>query len=163
MAQSIEPTRYGEEVAATERARRASAVAAGGADGALPEAEVSVKAPRRRFTAQYKREILEQADRCSEPGEVGALLRREGLYSSHLSKWRAQREQGMVNGLAPRQRGRKAVERSEESIRIERLERDNAKLREQLEQAELIIDVQKKVSRLFGKSMPPRDNDETNS
>ena len=87
----------------TERARRASAVAAGGAPAAaLPEAEVAVKTSRRRFSAAYKRRILEQVERCSEPGEIGALLRREGLYSSHLSKWRAQREQGVVEGLAPR-------------------------------------------------------------
>ena len=116
-----------------------------------------MKVSRRRFSGEYKRRILEQADRCSEPGEIGALLRREGLYSSHLGKWRAQRKQGVLSGLAPRKRGRKPAERSAESVLVEKLERDNVRLRAKLEQAELIIDVQKKVSRLLGIAMPHED------
>ena len=79
-----------------------------------------------------------------EPGEIGALLRREGLYSSHLSKWRAQRDQGVLNALAPRRRGRKPVRRTADQLRIAELERENEALRGQLQRAELIIDVQKK-------------------
>lgn len=154
MAQNIVGSMFSLSSGATERARRASAVAPDCEAGALPETEVSVKASRRRFTAAYKQRILERADRCSEPGEIGALLRREGLYSSHLSNWRRQRDQGVLVGLTPRKRGRKAEQRSAESVRLEQLERDNETLRTKLEQAELIIDVQKKVSRLLGISMP---------
>jgi transposase len=128
----------------------AKASTARGTSVVLPEPEVTVMASRRRFSAQYKRQILEQADRCSAPGEIGALLRREGLYSSHLSKWRHQREQGAVSGLTPRKRGPKVSERSAESVRVAQLERDNAALRAQLEQAELIIDVQKKYLSCWG-------------
>ena len=149
--------------ATVQRARRASAAVAGGATRVLPDVEVSMKATRRRFTAEYKRRILEQVDRCSEPGEIGALLRREGLYSSHLSKWRAQREKGVLSALTPRKRGRKAIKRSAESERLEQLERDNEKLRAKLEQAELIIEVQKKVSRLLDVSMPSSDDSEKSS
>ena len=147
----------------TERARRASAVAPGEGSAVLPNAEVVMKASRRRFTAAYKLQILEQADRCTAPGEIGALLRREGLYSSHLSKWRELREQGALAGLTPRTRGRKAKQRSTESVRLEQLERDNRRLRDKLEQAELIIDVQKKVSQLLGVSMPTHDDKERDS
>ena len=105
---------------------------------------------------------LGQADRCTEPGEVGALLRREGLYSSHLSKWRTQRQRGVLAGLTPRKRGRKANTRSAESVRVEQLERDVERLQGKLEQAELIIDVQKKLSRLLGISMPATGESEKN-
>lgn len=120
-------------------------------------------ASRRQFSAEYKRRILELADQCSAHGEIGALLRREGLYSSHLGKWRAQRKQGVLGALAPRQRGRKPTERSVASPRLEQLERDNQRLRAKLEQAELIIEVQKKVSRLLGISMPRHDTDGSDS
>ena len=99
---------------------------------------------RRRFTAEYKRRILEAADASREPGQIGALLRREGLYSALLSTWRAQRDQGVLNALAPRRRGRKPVRRTADQVRIAELERENETLRGQLQQAELIIDVQKK-------------------
>jgi transposase-like protein len=107
------------------------------------------KATRRRFTAEYKRTILQQADRCT-PGELGALLRREGLYSSNLTTWRRQREAGELEGLTPRKRGRKAQPPSAQDRRVAELERENARLREQLLQAETIIDVQKKLSTLLG-------------
>ena len=140
---------------ATERARRAS-VEADDAAAALPDAQVAAKPRRRRFTAEYKRRILKTADGLREPGEIGALLRREGLYSSLLNKWRAQRDQGVLNALAPRRRGRKPVLRSADRVRIAELERENETLRGQLQQAELIIDVQKKVANLLGVNSPGR-------
>ena len=95
-----------------------------------------------RYSAEYKLQILEEADRASEPGQVGALLRREGLYSSHLATWRKQRREGTLAGLAQR-RGRKA--RDGRDRKIEELERDNARLTKRLDQAETIIAVQKKA------------------
>ena len=128
---------------ATERARRAS-VEADDAAAALRDPQVAAKPRRRRFTAEYKHRILKTADAVREPGEIGALLRREGLYSSLLSKWRAQRDQGVLNALAPTRRGRKPARRSADRVRIAEQERENETLRGQLQQAELIIDVQKK-------------------
>ena len=105
--------------------------------------EVSTKARRRTFTAAYKRRILEEADGCTAHGEMGALLRREGLYSSHLTTWRRQREAGELAGLKPKKRGRK---KDEEAAELARLRRENERLRKQLEQAELIIAAQKKLA-----------------
>lgn len=116
-----------------------------------PDPEVTEKARRRRFSARYKLEILEKADRCrSGTGELGALLRREGLYSSHLSKWRAQRSRGELQGLAPKKRGRKESPSKAENKEAERLRRENARLVEDLEKARTIIEVQKKLSKLLG-------------
>ncbi|MGH2697935.1 MAG: transposase [Actinomycetota bacterium] len=112
-----------------------------------PDPEVPAKAQRRRHSAAYKLEILEEADRATEPGEVAALLRREGLYSSHLAAWRKQRREGTLAGLAQK-RGRKGKDARDN--RIEELERDNARLTKKLDQAETIIEVQKKLSRLLG-------------
>ena len=114
-----------------------------------PDPEVPAKARRRRFTAKYKLGILEEADNCTQAGEVGALLRREGLYSSHLSKWREQREAGALAGLTPKQRGRKARPMDPQARRVAELERENTRLRDQLEKAQTIISVQKKLSRLL--------------
>jgi transposase-like protein len=100
-----------------------------------------VKPTRRRFTAEYKLEILREAEACRAPGELGALLRREGLYSSHLTAWRKQQRAGLVE----RKRGRRPERRRSDRQRIEQLERENAKLRRRLEQAETVISVQKKV------------------
>lgn len=118
-----------------------------------PDPEVPAKARRRRFTATYKLGILEAVDKCAEPGEVGALLRREGLYSSHLSKWRGQREAGALAGLSDKKRGRKPRPVDPEARRVAELERENARLRDQLEKAETIISVQKKLSRLLESSL----------
>lgn len=115
-----------------------------------PDPEVPEKARRRRFTASYKLRILEEVDRCTEPGEIGALLRREGLYSSLLSRWRRQREAGAEEALTPKKRGRKARPVDPQARRVAELERENARLREKLEKAETIIEVQKKLSRLLG-------------
>src|SRR3972149_5599010 len=126
----------------------------GRATAAVPDPEVVVKAERRRFTAEYKRRILQAADACTQPGEVGALLRREGLYSSHLTAWRGQRERGELQGLPPAKRGPKADPQAAE---VARLQRENDRLQAQLERAELIIDVQKKVSQLLGLTLSASD------
>ena len=119
---------------------------------AAPEAtsEVIARPVRRRFTAEYKVRILQEADRCA-PGELGALLRREGLYSSNLSKWRRQRQAGQLAGLRPKRRGRKVDARAQE---VTRLERENARLQVQLERAELIIEAQKKLLVLLNQEIP---------
>jgi len=116
----------------------------------VPDPEVVPRAKRRRFTAGYKLRVVEEADRCSEPGEVGALLRREGLYSSHLSNWRRQRAEGQLRALAERKRGRKAQE--QQVHELDELRREKEQLQVRLQQAELIIEVQKKLSQLLGLS-----------
>jgi transposase len=116
-----------------------------------PDPEVPADRPRRRtFTAEYKKRIIEEADACSENGAIGALLRREGLFSSHLTVWRRQREEATVAGLAPKRRGRKAKVVDAMATRVAELERDKQKLEQRLRMAETIIDVQKKVSQLLG-------------
>ena len=127
--------------------RSGSSAHAEGMPESRPDPEVPAKARRRRHSAEYKLQILEEADRASEPGQVGALLRREGLYSSHLAAWREQRREGTLAGLA-QSRGRKAKDARDR--KIEELERDNARLTKRLDQAETIIAVQKKLSRLMG-------------
>ena len=112
--------------------------------------EVAERAARRRFTAEYKLQILRHAEACASPGEVGALLRREGLYSSHLTTWRRQREQGSLAALSPKKRGRPAGPPSPPARRVAELERDNARLTQRLQQAETIIAVQKKLSEALG-------------
>jgi transposase-like protein len=112
--------------------------------------EVPAKARRRRFSAEYKLRVLREADACREPGEIGALLRREGLYSSHLVSWRRQRAEGALEGLKPRKRGRKAKPRNPLAKKVSDLERENRKLKHRLKQAETIIGVQKKVSEILG-------------
>ena len=115
--------------------------------------EVPEKAKRRRFEAAYKLRILEEAERCAEPGQLGELLRREGLYSSHLTTWRKQREEGALEALGAKKRGRKAKRRDPLALEVERLQRENRRLMERLRQAETIIEVQKKVSEMLG--IPP--------
>lgn len=114
-----------------------------------PSPEVLEKPVRRRFTLEYKTRILAEADACTETGQLGELLRREGLYSSHLSCWRRQRDEGALAGLTPKRRGRKAKPKNPLSDEVGRLQRENEQLKEQLRQAELIIDVQKKVSEML--------------
>jgi transposase len=118
----------------------------------VPDPEVVPQAKRRQFTAKYKLRILEEVDNCSEPGEIGALLRREGLYSSHLSNWRRQRVQGQLQALTSRKRGRKSQGAQVEELA--ELQGENQRLRARLQQAELIIEVQKKLSQLLGLSTP---------
>ena len=110
------------------------------------DTEVVAKAVRRHFSAEYKLRILEEAEACSS-GEIGALLRREGLYSSHLTTWRRQREAGQLAGLAPKKRGPKPDPQAEE---LKRLRKENERLQVRLQQAEAIIEAQKKLAQLFG-------------
>lgn len=112
---------------------------------AVPQTEVVARPKRRTFSAAYKRRILDEADRCTEPGAIGALLRREGLYSSNLTTWRRQRERGELAGAKP---GRKPA--SDQAKELKRLQRENQRLQRKLEQAETIIEVQKKLSALLG-------------
>ena len=135
---------------ASERARRASEESP-----SPPDPEVEVKSRRRRFTTRYKLSILEQADRCQQPGEIGALLRREGLYSSHLSTWRRHRQEGVLQGLGPQQRGPKPNAVAAEQREIARLQKQVSKLEHELEKAHTIIDVQKKLSVML--STIPKD------
>jgi transposase len=122
-----------------------------------PDPEVPAKAKRRRFSAEYKLAILREADACTQPGQIGALLRREGLYSSHLVDWRRQREVGALQALA-RRRGRAPAEAA--AAELERLRRDNQRLAAKLDQAERIIEIQGKVSELLGIPLDPASDDE---
>ena len=115
-----------------------------------PDPEVPEKATRRRYSAPYKLKILREADKCSRPGELGELLRREGLYSSHLKTWKKQREEGTLQGLAPKKRGRKAKRKDALADEVDRLRRKNEQLEQRLQQAETIIDVQKKLCTMLG-------------
>ena len=142
----------------SEGARRATIDSgARGPEGA-PDPEVTERAKRRRFTAEYKLRILREADACKRDGDLGALLRREGLYSSHLATWRRQRDKIAKAGLKARKRGpkSKAVD-----PRVKQLERENVRLKRRLEEAETIIDFQKKLSKLLGISLKPQDSGES--
>ena len=116
--------------------------------GPQPDPEVTARHARRRFTTTYKLEILRKAEACTQPGQVGELLRKEGLYSSHLVTWRRQREEG----LTPKKRGRKA-ERVDP--RVKKLEQEKRRLERRLQKAEAIIDFQKKVHELLGIPLKP--------
>ncbi len=124
-----------------------------------PSPEVLEKPVRRRFTVEYKAKILAEADACAEMGQLGELLRREGLYSSYLSNWRRQRDEGGLAGLTPKRRGRKSKPKSPLTDENERLLRENGRLKEKLRQAELIIDVQKKVSEMLSIPLKSRDDE----
>ena len=119
-------------------------------EAAIPDPEVVVQAERRRFSAKYKLHILEEADRCNGAGELGALLRREGLYSSYLSRWRRQRDQGQLQALASKKRGRKRAAQSQQAQELAELRQENQHLQFRLAQAETVIEVQKKLSQLLG-------------
>lgn len=120
-----------------------------------PNPEVAQRARRRQFTAAYKVRILREADAC-EPGQIGALLRREGLYSSHLTHWRQQRDQGLLAALAPQRRGRPARAAGEQELA--QLRRENERLTQKLAAAEAVIDIQKKVSALLGLTAPAAEH-----
>ena len=135
----------------TEGARRATGGSPAAAGGSLvPDSEVDARPKRRRFTREYKLRVLREADRCRQPGEIGALLRREGLYSSVLAAWRAARQRGELGAKGVASRGRPADPDRVLKARNEELERENQRLRTKLEQAEAIIEVQKKLSALLG-------------
>jgi transposase-like protein len=114
--------------------------------------EVMPRARRRRFSAAYKLRVLAEANSYTQRGEIGALLRREGLYSSHLTTWRKQRDEGQLQGLTGKKRGRKADRNAAE---LAQLRRENEQLQARLKQAETIIDVQKKLCGLLGLSAEP--------
>ena len=125
--------------------------AAGNApSGARPDPEVVATARRRQFTSGDKRRILDAVDRCTQPGEIGALLRKEGIYSSHLTTWRRQRAADERAALEPQKRGRKADAAQAEDRRVLQLTQENDRLRRKLAQANAIIDVQKKLCALLG-------------
>jgi len=125
-----------------------------------PETEVSAKARRRKFGAEYKRRILHEAAACTEPGALGALLRREGLYSSHLTSWRGQAERGEIAGLTPKKRGPVPKVVDPRDKRIAELEREVAKATRRAERAEALVECQKKLSQLLGIALPPDEEAE---
>ena len=127
-------------------------------NGVAPDPEVEGRPKRRRFSAEYKARILREAERCGKPGEIGALLRREGLYASHLITWRRQREKDGVAGLS-RKRGRKADPESGPARKIAELEGANRRLTEKLRKAAIIIEFQKKMADLWA-SPNPSENEE---
>jgi hypothetical protein len=123
-----------------------------GSNGAksVEEVEVVAKVERRQFTAEYKLRVLHEADRCTKPGETGALLRREGLYWSNLITWRKQRQSGELAGLGGKRRGPKRREKNPLAHRVTELEWENARLKRRAERAEGIVELQKKVSEILG-------------
>ncbi len=116
----------------------------------LKEVEVVAKATRRRFSAEYKMKIVQEADACREPGEIGALLRREGLYFSNITTWRAQRRQGALAGLAQKKRGPAPAEKNPLSVKVAAQEQEIVRLTARAERAEALVELQKKVSELLG-------------
>jgi len=141
------------EPGASQGARRATEDAPGSAKDdprVLADSEVVAHARRRNFSPAQKRRILEEADRCTKPGEVGALMRREGIYSSALSTWRRQREAGDLAALAPQRRGPKVDPHRAETLHIAQLTRERDALKSRLDKALLVIDVQKKLAALLG-------------
>jgi transposase-like protein len=140
------------ELPASQGARRATGDAGNSVPPDAPrdaDSEVVARARRRHFTNADKRRILQAADRCTQPGEIGALMRREGVYSSSLSTWRRQREAADLAALAPQKRGPKADPSRADALQIAQLTRDNDKLKVQLDKANLVIEVQKKVGALL--------------
>lgn len=123
------------------------------------ETEVTAKARRRQFTGEFKRKVLAEADACTKAGEIGALLRREGLYSSHLVEWRRARDSGALAGLAPRKRGPAAKVPHPLERKVVELVRDNARLQRRAERAEGLVELQKKVSELLGIQLPTPDEE----
>lgn len=142
----------------SEGARRATGDSGVRGPIGVPDPEVTERAKRRRFTAEYKLRILREADACKRDGDIGALLRREGLYSSHLTTWRRQRDEITKAGLKARKRGPKA---KAVDPRVKQLERENARLKRRLEEAETVIEFQKKLSKLLGIPLKPHDSDES--
>ena len=114
------------------------------------EVEVLAKATRRRFSAEYKLRILREADACTQPGELGALLRREGLYSSNVTTWRAQRERGELLGLTPKKRGPAPKAKNPLAAKVAALEREVTRHKARADRAEALVELQKKVAELLG-------------
>jgi len=129
----------------------------------VPNPEVLEKPIRRRFTAEYKLRILQEVDALSESGQIGALLRREGLYSSNLTTWRRQRDNGTIEALSPKKRGRKAHRQDPLIQENEQLRRQNERLARRLKKAEAIIDFQKKISEILGIPLSQPESEENDS
>lgn len=117
---------------------------------AVAEVEVDPKAHRRQFSAAYKLDILKRAEKCTISGSLGALLRAEGLYSSHLATWRKQRDENGLAGLTPKKRGRKRIDVDARDRKLVELQRENVRLTARAERAEALVDLQKKVASLLG-------------
>jgi len=150
------------DAGASEGARRATVDAPASAAKVSPSGagmEVVARAGRRFFSKADKQRILQAADRCSRPGEIGALMRREGVYSSSLSTWRRQRKAAELSALSPQKRGPKPAPDRDQVLQIAQLTRDNDRLKSKLDKALLVIEVQKKVAALLGH--PLDDNGET--
>jgi transposase len=129
---------------------------------APPLTEVPEKPVRRRFSTEYKLRILAETDACTEMGQIGELLRKEGLYASILSTWRKQRKVGTLAGLAPKRRGRKPEKKNPLADEVAKLQRENQSLKNKLRKAELVIDVQKKVSEMLDIPLTAHDSEGTN-
>ena len=125
----------------------------GSSNSHQPDPEVVLRAKRRRFSVADKLRILQEADGCSEPGQIGALLRREGIYSSYLTEWRHERDSGQLQGLTGQKRGRP---RDEQAAELARLRQENAQLKAQVAQAELLITAQKKLAQALEQTLTPR-------
>lgn len=148
------PQRSAGEPGEPERSGGTPATAGAGASSSVPrppapDPEVVPTPHRRRFTAEYKLRILQEAEACTKPGQIGELLRREGLYSSHMTEWRRLRDKGFLVAAGERRRGRKPKPTDPSAKRVAELERENRRLAEKLRKAEIIIDVQKKVQALL--------------
>lgn len=149
---TMNPEQKGEEM---EGARRATGISSPGAPlkyqntAAVFDTEVSEKATRRRFTAEYKRCIIREADDCKEQGQLGALLRREGLYYSNLDTWRRQADRGTLDALSSKKRGPKAKRGDKSARLIKEQKKEILKLKAGLKKAELIIEAQKKITEIF--------------
>lgn len=141
-----------------ERSEPGGAPATSAPKPTRPDPEVPAKAKRRQFSAAYKARIVREADACTQPGEIGALLRREGLYSSQLSRWRRSMRQGALAELG-KKRGKKKDPDTKTRQHVQELERENARLKRQLQQAETVIEVQKKLSELLGVPLPEDQDD----
>ena len=141
----------------SEGARRATGDSGARAPEGAPDPEVTERAKRRRFTAEYKLRILRKADACKGDGDVGALLRREGLYSSQLAAWRRQRDEIAKAGLKARKRGPKG---KVVDPQVKQLKRENARLKRRLERVELMLTIQKKASEMLGIPLNQPDKDE---
>ena len=152
-----EPERRGDERSEAPRSGGSPTIEREVAPGA-PDPEVPAKPTRRRFSAEYRLRILKEADACKKAGELGALLRREGLYSSHLITWRQQRDRGALTGMRATKRGPKP---RPVDPRVKQLEAENRRLQRKLQRAETIITLQKKVAEILGIPLKPLDNDES--
>ena len=153
---------------AMEGTRRATGVApsAGGSGAQLhgiasPDPEVPENKPRRKHTAKYKLRILAEADACKQSGQIGALLRREGLYSSSLTTWRRQRKKGLLQAMTPKKRGRKEKQKNPLAKQVAQLENENRRLHLKLKKAELIIEAQKKMAEILGIAQKLNESDES--